>query len=196
MHFRMHLEGTTALLMHNPRMVDPNYELNRKIKELTKKKKKTDDDLHNIEWLEWLGGLYTAGLNGEQRLVQPTSKVRKCFIEAARITKEGKQVERALSFPDLENDLAYDGPRELKELFATGRHISRLPVVVSQKRIMRARPSFLPWKMSPRGILIPDAGLNPEDFERIAVLGGEAIGIGDNRINGYGRFKVIIEWLD
>src|SRR5215471_5695494 len=60
MHFTMHLEGTTALLMHNPRMVDPNYELNRKIKELTKKKKKTDDDHHNIEKFEWLGGLYTA----------------------------------------------------------------------------------------------------------------------------------------
>ena len=39
------LTGTSPLLMHNPRMVDPEFELNREIKAITSKRKKTDEDL-------------------------------------------------------------------------------------------------------------------------------------------------------
>ncbi|MBK8123994.1 MAG: hypothetical protein IPK54_10670 [Dokdonella sp.] len=72
--------------MHNPRMVDPEYDLNRQIKAITGKRKKTDEDLREIERLEWYGGLYEE--NGV--VVQPTSKVRKCLIEAAKIRKPGE----------------------------------------------------------------------------------------------------------
>lgn len=37
--------GTSPLLMHNPRMVDPEFDLNRLIKSITAKRKKTDEDL-------------------------------------------------------------------------------------------------------------------------------------------------------
>ena len=87
------LTGTSPLLCHNPRMVDPDFELNRQLKALTAKRKKTDEDMKQIERLEWYGGLYEQ--NGV--VVQPTSKVRKCIINAAKISKQGKSIERALS---------------------------------------------------------------------------------------------------
>lgn len=186
MNITIEVTGVTPLLMHNPRMVDPEFEINRQIKALTGKRKKTDEDLKMIETLEWYGGLYEE--NGI--VVQPTSKLRKCLINTARISKMGKTVERALSFSALNVPLAYDGPRDLKSLCEDkGRkYTSRLSVGVGNKRVMRVRPSFSPWAFSVDGLFVEDAGINFDDFQRIVELAGVVEGIGDNRVNGYGRF--------
>lgn len=188
MKIRIDLKGTSPLLMHNPRMVDPEFELNRQIKALTSKRKKTDEDLRQIEKLEWYGGLYTDP-SGEV-VVQPTSKPRKCLINAARISKMGKMVERAVSFNELDVPLIYEGPKDVDAIFADKRFHSRLSVGVGNKRVMRVRPQFFPWALSVNGLFVEDAGLNIEEFERIVELAGVVEGIGDNRVNGYGRFRV------
>jgi len=184
MKIRIELVGTTPLLMHNPRMVDPDFELNRQIKAITAKRKKTDDDLRTIEMLEWYGGLYDE--NGV--VVQPSSKVRKCLINTARISKAGKMVERALTLAEMYVPLIYSGPKEIDKLFADKRFHSRLSVGVGGKRVMRVRPQFFPWAMNVTGLFVEDAGLNFEDFVRIVELAGVVEGIGDNRVNGYGRY--------
>jgi hypothetical protein len=66
------LRGTTPLLMHNPRMVDPFFEVNRQIKAITSKRKKTDEDLKQIERLEWYGGLYESNGGGKVSRDRPT----------------------------------------------------------------------------------------------------------------------------
>jgi hypothetical protein len=184
----LELQGTSAILMHNPRMVDPEFELNREIKALASKRKKTDDDLRTIARLEWYGGLYTAPNGGAPVVVQPTAKVRKCLINTGKISKMGKMVERSLSFADLEVPLVYDGPKDIDELFADQRFHSRLSVGIGDKRVMRVRPKFFPWALRVRGLFIEDAGLNIDDLERLVELSGIVEGIGDNRVNGYGRF--------
>jgi len=178
------IKGTSPLLMHNPRMVDPDFELNREIKQLTGKRKKTDEDLRRIEMLEWHGGLYEE--NGV--VVQPTSKLRKCLINTGRMSKIGKAVERALSFSALNVPLQYEGPKKIEEIFADKRFHSRLSVGVGQKRVMRVRPQFFPWAMRVEGLFVEDAGLNFDEFERLVEMSGVVEGIGDNRVNGYGRF--------
>lgn len=174
--------------MHNPRMVDPEFEINREIKVLTAKRKKTDEDLRSIERLEWMGGLYTEGLNGKQVVVQPTSKLRKCLINTAKISRLGKAIERCVSFNSLNVPLQYDGPKEIEKLLEDKRFHSRLSVGIGQKRVMRVRPQFFPWAMSVEGIFVEDAGLNFDDLERIVEMAGVVERIGDNRINGYGGF--------
>lgn len=91
------LKGVSPLLMHNPIMVDPEFEISRQIKAITAKRKKTDDDLRQIEKLEWYGGLYTEQNGNGLVVVQPTSKVRKCIVNTAKISKQGKSIERAWS---------------------------------------------------------------------------------------------------
>lgn len=184
MKIRVTLTGTSPLLMHNPRMVDKEFEINIRIGELTSKRKKTLSDLKQIETLEWYGGMYEQ----DGVVVQPTSKVRKCLVNAAKIHKLGKAIERAVSFSDLNVPLIYEGPRDIKALFEDKRYHSRLSVGVGNKRVMRVRPKFFPWALEVNGIFIEDAGLNFEELERIAELAGVAEGIGDNRVNGYGRF--------
>ena len=195
MNITVTLQGTSPLLMHNPRMVDPEFDLNRQIKAITGKRKKTDEDLRQIETLEWYGGLYTApNGNGKPCVVQPTSKVRKCLVNTARISKSGKMVERALSFADLNVPLVYEGPKDIDAIFADKAFHSRLSVGVGNKRIMRVRPQFFPWALSVSGLFIEDAGLNIDDLIRIVEMAGLVEGIGDNRVNGYGRFvgKVVV----
>lgn len=186
MDIAIELEGTTPLLMHNPRMVDPGYEINRELKAITGKRKKTDDDYARMEMLEWFGGLYEEG----GRVVQPTSKVRKCLIETGRISKLGKHVERSLIMVSLSEALVYEGPEDPKDIFATGNgFVSRLPVGVNgTKRVMRVRPQFFPWKLNVPAVLLEDAGLDFHELERILALAGRATGIGDARAIGYGRF--------
>ena len=185
MRFVLEIKGTSPLLMHNPRMVDPDFDLNRQIKALTSKRKKTDDDNQTIERLEWFGGLYEDG----GVVVQPTSKVRKCLINTGKISKMGKSLERALAFTALNVPIAHSGPASVDELFADKRFHSRLSVGISGKRVMRVRPQFMPWALTLDGLLVDDAGINWDEFVRIADLAGTVEGIGDNRVNGYGRFS-------
>jgi hypothetical protein len=166
-------------------MVDPEYELARLIAELTKKRKKTDADRALIAQYEWYGGLYDEG----GIVVQPTSKVRKCLINTAKISKSGKMMERSLAFDALNVPLIYDGPRDIDSLFADPRFHSRLSVGIGNKRVMRTRPKFYPWALQVSGLFVEDAGLNPDEFIRIVELAGIVEGIGDNRVNGYGRFE-------
>ena len=184
MNIQIDLIGTSPLLHHNPRMVDPEYSLNREIKALTMKKKRTDEDLKQIERLEWYGGLYEE--NGV--IVQPVAKVRKCLINTARILRLGKGIERTLILDGLNTQLEYEGPKSVDEVFEIQRFHSRLSVGISGKRVMRVRPSFFPWALSVHGVFVPDAGVNFDELQRIVELAGTVEGIGDNRVNGYGRF--------
>lgn len=189
MKISIEVTGTSPLLMHNPRMVDPEFELNRQIKALTAKRKKTDEDMKQVEKLEWYGGLYEQ----DGIVVQPTSKLRKSLVNAAKISKQGKSIERSLSFGELNVPLIYEGPRDIDQLFADKRFHSRLSVGIGNKRVMRVRPQFFPWAMKIGGLFVEDAGLNFDELERIAELAGVVEGIGDNRINGYGRYKAVVK---
>jgi len=182
------IEGATPLLMHNPQLCDPENEIVREIQAITSKRKKTSEDRKAIARLEWFGGLYLRG----KQIVLPTANVRKCLIETAKISRLGRQVERALSFTELDVPLEYDGPKDLEALYANSRYASRLSVVIAGKRTMRVRPSFLPWKLTVAGIYIDDAGLNYDELERIVKLAGQVEGLGDNRRNGYGRFNGLL----
>jgi hypothetical protein len=185
MNLEINLTGTSPLLMSNPRMADPQFPLKREVDAISAKRKKTDADYQRMEVLDWFGGLYEE--NGV--IVQPTSKVRKSMIEAGRISKQGKSVERAI-FPVAPTvPLQYDGPSDPKEVYASGNgFVSRLSVVVSARRIMKIRPQFFPWALSVEVAYIEDAGLNLDDVGRLVKLAGVAIGIGDGRAIGYGRF--------
>jgi hypothetical protein len=188
MNVEIRLLGTTPLLQHNPRLMDPDDEVTRAIKALTQKRKKTDHDHAEIARLEWYGGLHTGEHDGVECVVMPTAKVRKSFIDAGKVLKLGKAVERALKLKVLHVPLAHDGPRDLKELGELPHFRSRLPVVVCGKRVMRVRPQFLPWGAVAPFFFVEDAGLNFDELVRIGDLAGTAAGLGDNRANGYGAF--------
>lgn len=189
------LSGTSPLLMHNPQLSDPQNEWSKAMAAIHSKRKKTDEDQSQMSRLEWFGGLYTMpDTDGKPMVCVPTSWVRKCLIETGRIWKQGKQVERAVALEGLNIPLVYEGSRNLEELYTSGKFTSRLSVKVGTSRIMRVRPEFISWCLKVRGLFQDDIGLNFTDLERLVEQAGVSVGIGDNRVNGYGRFagKVVL----
>jgi hypothetical protein len=187
MDIRLELMGTSPLLMHNINLADPDNEFVREIKTYTDKRKKTEDDRRAIERLEWYGGLYTSG----GRVVMPTANIRKAFINAGKISKQGTQVTRSLQFTDLHVPLAYDGPEDLDVLFKDPAFHNRAAVGISGKRTMRVRPQFVTWAVVADALLLEDV-MDVDDLQRVARRAGMAEGLGDNRVNGYGRFTVTV----
>lgn len=187
MQVKMQIVGTTPLLMHNIALADPDNPFVQEIGTYTAKRKKTEDDRRAIERLEWFGGLYVE----DGRIVMPTGNIRKCFVQAGKITKQGTQVARALQFADLNVPLAYDGPADLEALYADKTFTNRAAVGISGKRTMRVRPQFPQWAIVAEALLLEDV-MDLDDLRRVAERAGQAEGLGDNRINGYGRFTVEI----
>jgi hypothetical protein len=185
------LKGTSPLLMHNTRLADPDDEFARAIKEITDKRKMTDDDRRAKERLEWFGGLYPSDGKG---LVIPAANIRKCLIEAGTIFRLGKQVGRAVVFAEVDAPLVYAGSTDLDELYADPAHRFRVSVKVGTSRVPRMRPRFPAWAVTTAALLLTDV-LNLSDLERITRLAGLSIGLGDGRNIGFGRFEGAVEQI-
>jgi hypothetical protein len=183
MQIQIQLVGTTPLLQHNVQLADPDNAVVQEIKAITGKRKKTEDDRRAIEKLEWFGGLYI----GENGPVMPTSMIRKCLINAARITKAGKQVERALLFSEFDVPLVYEGPRKPEDLFKDAKFHHRAMVGVQRAKTVRVRPKFPKWAVTAKAELLTDV-LDLDELKRILALAGTAEGVGDGRSIGFGRF--------
>jgi len=175
--------------MHNVRLADPEDFYTKEIAKLTRKRSMTEEDRSQKYRLEWLGSLYTEN----DRVVVPQHNIQKCLIETAKITRKGKDVARALTsarpespfvplvFPDMECK-----PEELYEL---GGYRDMTIVGVGKSRVPRCRPGFPEWRVTAEWFLIPTV-LDPDEFRDLAVLSGMVEGLGDNRINGMGRFEM------
>lgn len=185
MDIRVELTGTTPLLCHNIALADPDNDFVKQIATYTAKRKKTEDDRREIERLEWFGGLYVE----DGRPVIPTGNIRKAFVQAGKISKQGTMVTRALNFTSLYAAIAHGGPDDLEAMYADKAYSNRAAVGISGKRTMRVRPQFTKWVVVADAILLEDV-MDPGDLTRVAERAGQAEGLGDNRTNGYGRFSV------
>ncbi len=179
--------GTRPLLCHNEQLADPLNDYARAVKELSGKRNKTDADHLELARAEWIGGLYTApGIPGP---AFPTRAARKSILEGARLSKEGKKIERGLSMLDMYVPLEYEGPTDIGKLAELPAFQNRSLVKVGTKRIGRTRPMFSSWSFR-FACLMDEEQLNLRDLIRMAETSGRLIGIGDNRTNGYGRYEV------
>ena len=184
------IEGVSKLLMSNVQGADPANRYAKLLAPLTSKRKKTDEDRAEIDWLGWRSRLY---LDGSGAVSVPMSNVVKTLIEGARLTRQGKAVERgvvALSehvdvfeFPDFGT-----GP---EALFGDGEsaYVDRRMVAVQRQRVPRVRPGFLTWAAEFRLGLILKA-IDPDDVNEFLRVAGPAIGLCDGRTIGMGRFAV------
>lgn len=183
---RIEVTGTTALLCHNIALADPDNTFTREIAAITGKRKKTEDDRRAIERLEWYGGLYIQ--EGFPGPVLPTGNIRKCLIQAAKISKQGLMVQRALHFSELYVPITHDGPTDIDELFANKAYHNRAAVGIGGKRTMRVRPQFPRWAVVADAMLLDDV-MDVDDLRRVMERAGAAEGLGDGRALGFGRFE-------
>jgi hypothetical protein len=188
MKVRIHLTGTTKLLLHNSTMVNPLDEMTQTVRAVTSKLRKTDDDHAEIARLEHKAGLYYIPEVGPYL---PGWNIFKSLVEGARLTKAGKKVERGLMVTEDINPLVYDGPRDAEGLWAK-KFFLNVPVRVGAARLVRCRPQFpAGWQCETEGLLDTKVLSLPE-LQSIAEYAGTMVGIGDWRPR-FGKFEAVVQ---
>ena len=182
---RLRFTGKLPLIMHSNRGVNTRDPLVRELKAITGKRNKSDEDLDQIEFLEWQLGLYHDAATGPYL---PANVILACLRDAARRSKQGKLVIEGVWLDGLKVPLEYDGPRAIDELYANAQFVDTRPAKVQTSTVNRTRPIFPQWAV--QFTLAFDAEiLNRDDLVRIAETAGQRIGLGDYRPT-YGRFAV------
>lgn len=189
---RTTLTGTTPYMQHNVQLADADNVWTKQIAKITaKKNRKTEEDRKELARLEFLGGLYIH----EGNVVVPKMNVRKCYQEAAKATRKGKDVTRAVNVTDPEQpnaELVFtDQGKTPEQLFTMDRYRDMTIVGVGASRTPRCRARFDPWGLTVDWLVITNL-MDFEQFEDIVKTAGLVEGLGDNRINGYGRFTATV----
>ncbi len=188
---RIHIKmtGKTPLMMHNERLADPDDPITKQIKEFTDKgKNKTEKDNQHVALLEWRGGLY---LDAKDEVCIPSANLIRCFYNAATPTKNGKNIELALSPAELSVPLQIGGDRHVDKLIRKPEYFNQRMVKVGRGRIKRTRPIFPTWALDADFELVDDT-MDFATVVSIVELSGVGVGLGDARRIGYGRFHATV----
>lgn len=186
--FRIRLVGTTAMLMHSDRTVNPIDPMTKAMKQVTGKRKKTDDDYEEMARLEHAAGLY---MDPEVGPYIPGENISSCLVNAAKITRQGTYVKQGVLITTDINPLGYKGPRTIDGLWKDENFRHMKSVKVTTSRVMRCRPIFQQWTVEADGILDPEI-IDFPSLQQIAETAGHRIGIGDWRPR-FGRFAATVE---
>lgn len=186
------VQGRTPLVMHNPQMADPMNPIVREIKDIQgKRSHMTDADRLEVARLQWLGSLYT---DEDGNPVVQTRAVVRSFQEAAKMTRKGKDVIRALYPHELQVPLEWDRTGDVRKLWPEPTHVWTTMVGVKTSRVPSTRPIFRRWAFSMTATLVEEA-LDFRVLEDIAATAGQIEGLLDARVLGNGRYTVSIKKL-
>ncbi len=182
------LRGATPLLIHNERLANPMDPTAKRLKALTSKRKKTDEDITNIARAEFDGGLYV----DEDGPYIPDSWILALLRDGGKQIKLGKAITQGtLSMEDrfrLQHGLSKK-PRESWEdaIWGAGYYDQRM-VGNQTARILRTRPRFDAWAVT-ASIHYDPTVFDARQIEQILNIAGVKIGLGDYRPR-FGRFTV------
>lgn len=182
------LSGTTPLLMHSDRYANPIDPLTKAHKELTGKRKKTDEDHEAIARSEWRGGLY---YDDEVGLYLPGVNIEASIVGAAKLQKLGVKFKQGFLVMDEKCPLDIGGKKDFDYLSANIDKFSySKSVVISRARIMRVRPMFREWSAKVQ-IAFDGELISKSDVLKALNDAGNVIGLCDWRPR-FGRFSVEI----
>lgn len=178
--------GVMPLLQHARRLSDPLNTFSKRLKKISAKRKKVDEDYEEISRIEFEGSMYWDAKVGPYI---PGEWIESCLRDGAKATKRGKIVSSAVMSHGEPFALEYDGPRDIEGLFLSDLHRDTRPVRVNSARVMRTRPIFPGWKLTFQ-VTLNNERLSLEDLADIAKTAGRDVGLGDFRPK-YGRFGVL-----
>lgn len=182
---KFHLEGTRPLMMHSDRFANPLDPDGQNHKEITAKRKKTDEDQRFLMRSDWMGALYYKEKTG---IYIPGQNIYATLFNAAKLRKLGVHFKRAVYYPEDAISLQHEGPKDPNKLYELPEFRDIRGVVIGGKRIMRCRPIFQDWALDVSIPLDVDM-LNPKELIAIAKDAGDLIGLCDYRPR-FGRFSV------
>ena len=181
------LTGISPLILHNGALANPLNPIVKKIKPMTSKKKKTEEDMQKIMELEWLGSLYT---NAKGQIVIPDTMLEATLIGAAKKNRRGKQFQAGVFSNERNFVLDYEGPKEAEKLKDDENFQLDVMVRVQQNKVLRRRPIFHNWGVTV-SIKYDETQVSVGDVIEALEIAGSVVGFGDWRPK-FGRFDVEI----
>ncbi|AHB77598.1 MULTISPECIES: hypothetical protein [Pandoraea] len=182
---KLKIAGTSPLMMHSDRLANPLLVETKAHKELTSKRKKTEDDHVAIAKSEFLAGLYWTERDG---VYVPGQNFDATFLAGAKLQKLGTDWKRGAVVMTDRAKLLYDGPSKPTALWDDAKFVDCRGVKVGTAKVMRYRPIFLEWACEVDLAFNPDV-LNAEEVRKAVTDAGALIGVCEYRPR-FGRFSV------
>lgn len=132
--------GTSPLMMHADTLANPLATATKAHKELTGKRKKTEDDHLAIARSEFISGCYWSEQSG---FFIPGQNFDATFLAGAKLQKLGTHWKRGALVLENRVRLLHDGPGTPDELWESPAHVDCRGVKVGTAKVMRYRPVFL-----------------------------------------------------
>ena len=181
---KLKLVGTRPLLLHSDIGTNALHPLTKAHKELTTKKKKTDEDLENIAKSEWLMALY---YSKEFGVYLPGVNVESCIVAGAKLSRLGTTVKRGVEVVETYCPLEYKGPRDPEGLWKAAFYDAR-SVKLPSGRVIRYRPMFDTWSLEVQ-VAFDAEVISESELLKSINDAGSLVGLGDFRPR-FGRFTV------
>lgn len=182
---RVKIIGTAPLMMHSDRFANPLHPVTKAHKELTSKRKKTDDDYLAIARSEFIAGCYWTEEDG---FYIPAMNLDATFFHGAKLQKLGQHWKRGAFVLDNRIRLTHKGLSTPEELWLDPAFVDCRGVRVGTAKLMRYRPVFRDWSAS-LTIAINTDVLNVNEAKKAMEDAGALIGVCEFRPR-FGRFEV------
>ena len=126
--------GVTPLMHNNPQTVNPLNDYAKKLKVLTSKRTKTEDDLEEISHIKFLSCLYQ---NQDGVYIIPAEHFERSIINSAKERKLGKKFEQSFHiFSDVALDFK-DKDKTPEELYQIGSYVDIRIVGIKNSKITK-----------------------------------------------------------
>ena len=186
--------GTKPLLLHSVDLANPLNPWARKMTDLrgTPSKRRTEKWHEEMAYANLMGALYEAPeVDG---LALPSENLRRSVHGAAKATRLGETLLRALAVTVANVPIVYDGPRTPQELWDSGNfHLTRM---MRSKSSGTAAPTTYPmlqeWAVQ-APFELDETVMNIRDLKDLVAKAGRIEGLGASRKQGYGRFDGLVE---
>jgi hypothetical protein len=182
---KLKITGTSPLMMHSDRLANPLLPETKAHKELTSKRKKTDDDHVAIARSEFVAGLYWSPKDG---VYIPGQNFDATFFAGAKLQKLGTHWKRGALVLEDKVKLLHDGPGTPEKLWESAANVDCRGVKVGTAKVMRYRPVFLSWAAELTVAINTDV-LSLGEARKAIEDSGALIGVCEYRPR-FGRFEV------
>lgn len=190
--FEVELKGIKTLILHSCRTANPLDEYTKKIKAISSKRNKTDDDHIAMANLEFVAACY---YHPEHGFYLPGANIEACLVNGAKTSKNGKKAVLAIRVPDeyvkLQMDHDAKDPQDLYDRFPETRDVRF--VSVNRAKILRCRPRIERWGVK-FIVELDESMMTISEFSEALSYAGQRACLGDCRPR-YGQFEAKVKQL-
>ncbi len=168
------IEGETPLLIHNGRTSNPLDEYSKKMKLITSKRKKTDEDFEKLLDIGWHASLYW---NDKIGLYMPVENLQAALHKACKKHKMGNHVSGFIFGEKLGFPILVDGHESLPALEKNKDYRFIKAVTIQRSKTLSCRAIFPKWDLH-FNFEVDDTILSEDDVTMILNTMSKRIGLG------------------